>query len=115
MNRTPQRTTRDYNFPAYRPPGRQAVAAWDHAGIFFWKDFEGDGAMTREAFVREMVKAMIFARLRKDPYYWEGYQRGLRRAYYGEIFRHRGGAQLVACPGRGRGGRDTAGAWPGLP
>jgi len=35
MNRTPQRTTRDYNFPAYRPPGRQAVAAWDHAGIFF--------------------------------------------------------------------------------
>jgi len=42
--------------------------------------------MTREAFVREMVKAMIFARLRKDPYYWEGYQRGLRRAYYGEIF-----------------------------
>jgi hypothetical protein len=22
-------------FPAYRPLGRQAVAAWDHAGIFF--------------------------------------------------------------------------------
>ena len=22
----------------------------------------------------------------EDPYYWEGYQRGLRRAYYGEVF-----------------------------
>jgi hypothetical protein len=31
--RTP-RTTRVYDFPAYRPSGRQAVAAWDHAGNF---------------------------------------------------------------------------------
>ena len=34
MIRNATRTTRNYIFPAYRPPGRQAVAAWDHAGIF---------------------------------------------------------------------------------
>jgi hypothetical protein len=35
--RTPA-TTRVYDFPAYRPRGRQAVAAWDHAGIFFCEE-----------------------------------------------------------------------------
>lgn len=42
--------------------------------------------MTRETFVRDMMKAYTFARRRQCPYYWEGYQRGLRRAYYGEAF-----------------------------
>lgn len=45
--------------------------------------------MTRETFTREMVKAMkakIFAHRSNGPDYWEGYQRGLRRAYYGEVF-----------------------------
>jgi hypothetical protein len=28
-------TTRVYDFPAYRPTGRQAVATWDNAGISF--------------------------------------------------------------------------------
>ena len=42
--------------------------------------------MTKEIFQYEMGKANTFAYLGERVCYWEGYQRGLRRAYYGEVF-----------------------------
>ena len=42
--------------------------------------------MTKEIFEYEMGKANTFAYLGERVCYWEGYQRGLRRAYYGEVF-----------------------------
>ena len=64
MIRTPQRTTRVYDFPAYRPPGRQAVAAWDHAGIFISSRPRSYGAGREEIDMSHMEE--IIKRLRKE-------------------------------------------------
>ena len=45
--------------------------------------------MTETKFVREMRRARAMARTTTEPnqaQYWEGYQRGLRRARFGERF-----------------------------
>ena len=42
--------------------------------------------MTKEIFEYEMGKANTFVYLGERVCYWEGYQRGLRRSYYGEVF-----------------------------
>jgi len=42
--------------------------------------------VTKEIFEAEMGKARTFLYLGERVWYWEGYQRGLRRAYYGEVF-----------------------------
>ena len=42
--------------------------------------------MTKEIFEYEIGKAKTFAYLGERVCYWEGYQRGLCRAYYGEVF-----------------------------
>jgi hypothetical protein len=42
--------------------------------------------MTRQAFECAMDKARTLQRLGDRPGYWEGYIRGLCRAYYGEHF-----------------------------
>jgi hypothetical protein len=49
------------------------------------EDAEG-AIVTKESFEYEMWKANTFAYLGERACYWEGYQRGLRRAYYGELF-----------------------------
>jgi hypothetical protein len=42
--------------------------------------------VTKEIFEYEIGKARTFAYLGERVCYWEGYQRGLCRAYYGEVF-----------------------------
>jgi hypothetical protein len=42
--------------------------------------------VTKEIFEHEMGKANTFASLGERLCYWEGYQRGLRRAFYGDVF-----------------------------
>ena len=42
--------------------------------------------MDRQTFTHEMVKAKTFINLSQDPDYWYGYQRGLRRQFYGDTF-----------------------------
>jgi hypothetical protein len=49
------------------------------------KDMER-AIVTKEIFDYEMGRANTFAYLGERICYWEGYQRGLRRAYYGEVF-----------------------------
>jgi len=45
------------------------------------------GIMDREAFERRMRGAKIFERVgREGAEYWQAYQRGLRRRYYGKRF-----------------------------
>jgi hypothetical protein len=41
--------------------------------------------VTKEIFEYEMAKAHTFGFLGERVCYWEDYQRGLRRAYYGEV------------------------------
>jgi len=42
--------------------------------------------MDRITFEKQMSKARIFAKGSDRPDYWQGYQRGLSRAYHGEDF-----------------------------
>jgi hypothetical protein len=42
--------------------------------------------VTKEIFEYEIGRAKTFAYLGERVCYWEGYQRGLCRAYYGEVF-----------------------------
>jgi hypothetical protein len=42
--------------------------------------------MDRQTFEQQMSKARIFAEAGDRPDYWQGVQRGLRRAYHGDNF-----------------------------
>jgi hypothetical protein len=51
------------------------------------REYERDPTMDRKTYEREMLKARTMEERQKDRReYWEGYKRGLRRAFFGKDF-----------------------------
>ena len=76
--------------------------------------------MDRKAFDQEMMKSRAMIEQGKDPDYWEGYLRGLKRRFFGESFgtaeEHHRWMTLADSPDpqkaqQGRGYRDGIQLW----
>jgi hypothetical protein len=51
------------------------------------REYERDPTMDRKTYEREMLKARTMEQRQRDrKEYWQGYKRGLRRAFFGKEF-----------------------------